>query len=318
MLSKYQELRKRITGPIFSIVTPFLQDDSIDYNSLENYITKAHESGAKHFYVMAYNSRYSQLTDDEILELNGFVAKKVKSLDTNHIVIVGDPIHCSTKTSIKFAQHAKESGADIISLIVREKLYSNEQVVTHFNEVMKHSDTAILIHEMPFLSGFNGSNIDWPVDLVEELIKKDQIVALKEDAKNDDLTAEIVKKFKDDVAIIVSGGGKERWQKFYPIGCTSWLNGIGVFEPKLATVFWKAVQAGDTHITEAIINEIERPFFKECVSRYGWHLACKAALQARGLMIRKERLPMLELDEENYNKVKSVIESLPIERVINE
>ena len=70
---------------------------------------------------MAYNSRYSQLTHEEILELNEFCIRLVKKLDPNNIIIVGDPIHCSTKETIKFAFHAKDAGADLISLLVREK-----------------------------------------------------------------------------------------------------------------------------------------------------------------------------------------------------
>ena len=66
---------------------------------------------------MAYNSRYSQLTFEEIKILNEFVVKTVKAIDRNNIVIVADPPHCSTKISIEFAKHAEFVGADLISLL---------------------------------------------------------------------------------------------------------------------------------------------------------------------------------------------------------
>ena len=40
---------------------------------------------------MAYNSRFSELSWDEIKELNRFVVEAVKKMDKNNIVIVGDP-----------------------------------------------------------------------------------------------------------------------------------------------------------------------------------------------------------------------------------
>ena len=57
---------------------------------------------------------YSQLKHSEIKELNEFCISYLKRLDPSNIVIVGDPIHCSTKESIEFAQHAKDVGADLI------------------------------------------------------------------------------------------------------------------------------------------------------------------------------------------------------------
>ena len=55
---------------------------------------------------MAYNSRYSELSWEEIKELNYFVASKVKKLNKSNIVIVADPLHCSTKY-LRFCNHAE-------------------------------------------------------------------------------------------------------------------------------------------------------------------------------------------------------------------
>ena len=86
---------------------------------------------------MAYNSRFSELSWEEIKELNKFVVSRVKDLNSSNIVIVADPLHCSTEISIDFCKHAKEINADIISLIFREKFYSEEQVFTHYESVQK-------------------------------------------------------------------------------------------------------------------------------------------------------------------------------------
>ena len=99
-----EALRSRIEGPVFSIMTPFREDESIDYPTLERSLERIHEAGGRIFYAMAYNSRYSQLDDEEILDLNSFVVEKVKSLDPGHLCIVGDPIHCSTRRSERARQ----------------------------------------------------------------------------------------------------------------------------------------------------------------------------------------------------------------------
>ena len=97
----------------------------------------------------------------------------------------------------------------------------------------------ILIHEMPFISGHGGHTINWPISLLDKLADIPNIIAIKEDAKNDDYSHEVIRTIKDRLSIIISGGGKRQWLQFADQGCQAWLNGIGVFEPKLAILFWK-------------------------------------------------------------------------------
>ena len=79
-------------------------------------------NGAKRFYAIAYNSRYSQMRHTEIKSFNKFCIETIKKLDNKNIIVVGDPIHCSTEESLEFTLHAKENGADLISLLLRKNI----------------------------------------------------------------------------------------------------------------------------------------------------------------------------------------------------
>lgn len=316
MTNHLQSIKEKIKGPVFSIITPFARDESIDYDTLEKYINFLYQGGARIFYVMAYNSRFSELTFDEIKALNKFVVEKAKALDSENIVIVADPIHCSTQVSIEFARHAEEVGADIISLIFREKFYFEDQVYKHYEMVAKSIGIGILIHEMPFISGLGGHTMDWPVSLLDRLADIENIIAIKEDAKNDELTLQIVNKLKNRIAIITSGGGKRQWLAYVEHGCQAWLNGIGVFEPRLATNFYQFYLSGNKDRYMNIINKIEVPFFDTIVKKFGWHLSIKSAMEAYGVMSRYERMPMVPLPDDKHNEVKALIDCLPIHDVL--
>lgn len=317
-MTNFTELKNKINGPVFSIITPFKEeDDSIDFESLEKYVELIYNSGGRIFYVMGYNSRFSELSWDEIKELNTFVTKKVKSLDQENIIIVADPLHCSTKVSIEFANHAKEIGADVISIICREKYYSEEQIFLHFKMISDAADIGILVHEMPFLSGYGGPPVHWSIPLVDRIAGIEQVVAVKEDAKDDELSAKIINQIKDKAAIVISGGGKRQWLQFADIGCQSWLNGIGVFDPRLAVKFWEDYQNDNEKGYMDIINKIEVPFFEQGVKKYGWHLTIKAALEALDIMPRYERMPLLALSDDDAATVEQLIHSLPVEEVLS-
>lgn len=317
MKPEHAQLRDKIQGPVFSILTPFeAGTENIDYGRLESYLQRIYDSGGRHFYVMAYNSRYSQLTWDEIKELNQFVANRAKQLDSNNTVIVADPVHCSTKIAIEYAQHAEQIGADVISIIVRERFYSEEQILQHFKMVSDSIGIGILVHEMPFLNGLGGPPVNYPISLLDRLADIPNVMAVKEDAKDDAFSAEVIKTIKDRVAIVISGGGKRQWMRFADQGCQAWLNGVGVFEPKLATMFWNAWQADQKSVCDQIVNEIEVPFFAQGVQKFGWHLTIKSALEVRGVMSRLDRMPLMPLNNEQHQHIESLMSTLPIDSLI--
>ena len=127
----------------------------------------------------------------------------------------------------------------MISLIVRERFYSNEQIFKHFEMVNSSCSIGILIHEMPFLSGLGGPLVNWPLPLLDRVADLPNVIAIKEDAKDDEYSNKVVSLLKDRLSIIISGGGKSQWLRFAEQGCQALLNGIGVFEPRLATAFGK-------------------------------------------------------------------------------
>ena len=265
----FSSLNERLKGCFYTIFTPFSQDGSINFESLEAYLHTLYSQGARKFYAMAYNSRYSQLKHSEIKDLNEFCVSYLKKLDPSNIVIVGDPIHCSTSESLEFAQHARDIGADLISLIVREKYFSDDQILDHFSQVAGGSNIPILVHEMPFLSGFDGTQMHWPKSLIMSLPKIPQIVALKEDAKNFEITKTALE-LEPHIRIIIAGI-KRSFLQYKPYGACAYLNGISIIDARIGETFWKAYTENDETTINFILEKLESPFFDVCAAKYGWH-----------------------------------------------
>jgi len=300
----YEHLKQGLEGCVYTVFTPFDEQENIDYESLERYLNHLYIGGARKFYVMAYNSRYSQLKHSEIMELNEFCIKLLKRLDPENLVVVGDPIHCSTKESTEFAVHAKETGADLISLIVREKYFNDEQILDHFAEVGRNSNMPILVHEMPFLSGYDGTQMHWPHSLFRKLPSIPEIVALKEDAKDFETTC-LALELEPRIRVVIAGR-KSTLMQYKPFGAMSYLNGISMLDARIGEAFWKAWKNDDQCTIEFILNQLEAPFFDQCASKYGWHRTNKALLQAAGFMHRRDRMPLKHLNDIEYQEVVTV------------
>lgn len=300
----FDSLKDTLSGCFYTIFTPFCEDESIDYESLGRYLSTLYRQGARRFYAMAYNSRYSQLKHSEIMELNEFCIRFLKRLDRNSTVIVGDPIHCSTRETIEFTQHAKDTGADLVSLIVREKYFADEQILDHFAEVGRTTNMPILVHEMPFLSGYSGNQMHWPRSLITSLPRIPEVVALKEDAKDFEVTRTTLE-LEPRVRIIIAGT-KKSFLRYKAYGARAYLNGVSIIDARIGETFWKAYLEDDEETMEFILREIEAPFFELCAAKYGWHRTNKALIQAAGLMHRRDRMPLKHLSDEEFVLVQNV------------
>ncbi len=300
----FEDVKERLQGCVYTIFTPFDAEEKVDYTALDSYLEHMYRTGARKFYAMAYNSRYSQLTHAEIMELNAFCIRKVKALDPKNVAIVGDPIHCSTKETTEFSRHAKEHGADLVSLLVREKYFSDEQIMDHYAEVGRDANIGMLVHEMPFLSGMNGLQMHWPKSLFLELPKVPEIVALKEDAKDFETTC-LALSLEPRIRVVIAGR-KSTFMNYRPHGARAYLNGISMLDARIGETFWNAYESGDQAKIKFILEKLEAPFFDRCCAKYGWHRTNKALLQAAGFMHRRDRMPLKHLNDSEYALVEEV------------
>ena len=208
---KIDNIKEKLEGPVFTVFTAFSSTGEINYDQIEQYIHYLYSSGVKNFYVMPYNSRYSQLKESEIFELNKFVIKTTKNLDKTNFVIVSDCIHGPTSLSADYGYDAFNQGADMFASIVREKYFSNIQIIKHFDYLSQKLKMPLLVHEMPFLSGYDASIFKWPISLLRELKNIDNILAIKEDAKDVNYGIEVIKVLEPEVKVVFAG--KKRYIK---------------------------------------------------------------------------------------------------------
>lgn len=302
MKLKNDDLKNLLEGPIFTVFTAFSEQGKINFTQMESYLNFLYENNVRNFYVMPYNSRYSQLREKEIFEVNSFVINTVKNLQKDNLVIVSDCIHGPTELSLDYGYAAFEEGADIFASIVREKYFSDSQIFDHYKKLSDDLKMPLLIHEMPFLSGYDAKNMRWPLSLLEKLIFIENVVAIKEDAKDLEYGKKVIEICEPEVRVIFAG--KKRYiYDLFQFGLKSYLNGTSIVNPNIAFTFWNSLQKNDLKKVEYILENIEDPFWNQIVTEFGWHRSNKAILQAFNLMDRFDRLPMQHLNQEEFNKV---------------
>lgn len=297
-----------LRGAVFSVPMFFKQDKSVDFHSLKSYlITCLKSEGVEAIFSMAYNTRYRQLTDEELFEVNKLCCQLANKY--NKKAIIGHAYTITNSELNDYCNAIKKYNPYAISLLYPERYYGIDSALIDFFSIPKKSGIPVLIHEQKLVSGFDGSLIDWPKELLTAVFQDSNVIAVKEDSKNDQITADVMnmsRKFNFDV--IVAGGGKKRVRKLIKeIDLKCWLNGSLMLFPEISKQVCDAYLNQNEAFTNMYEEKIETPYFDEVISKLGWHVGHKAALHILGYCELEERNPMPTISKDKLEIYKSLI-----------
>ena len=303
----------KLKGSIFSIPMFFKKDKSIDFVSLEKYIAKCLKNpGVELIYAMSYNTRFKQLSLDEIIEVSKLCCELAKSYDKK--AIIGHPYTITNDKLHDYCQLVKKYNPYAISVLYPERYYGKNQPLVDFYSIPKRSNLNVLVHEQKLVSGFDGSLIDWPDDLIGEVFKDENIIAVKEDSKNDIITSKILKiSKKSGLNVIVAGGGKKRARKLMKeANLQCWLNGSLMLFPEICDKVIEAYLYGDENLISWYEENIETPYFDKFITKVGWHIGHKAALHFLGYCELEERAPMCQMSYQELDNYIDLLNKLKV------
>jgi dihydrodipicolinate synthase/N-acetylneuraminate lyase len=294
----------KVTGPVIPLPVPFKEDQSVDLNSLSNYVKFLADNGIPNVMTTVGTSRYNLLTWDEMKAVNETV---VNAAAGKINTIVANPTTGGVHAAIDFGKHAQSIGADFYLVYFPERHYGDDNTYAFFKEITDHVSTPILIHEMPMRNGMGPGTVQYSIDLLHRLLDIETIVGLKEEALDPEYSNEVLKAVVDKSVIIGAGGGMSRYlQRDYALGAKAFLGGIGNCVPSLELEFFEAITGGNQSRAEEIVNDIELPLFADTVP-IGWHPSLKGMLSIMGLLPKYERKPMKQLSEDEMAHLKAAL-----------
>ena len=294
-MSKFEDLRQKIKGPVFAVCPAFNEDHSFDPDGTAAYVDFLINRGAEILMVTAGTSRFNLLSKEEVLALNEIVVSRSKG---KAISIAANQMIGSTAEAITYAQHAESIGADILLLYYPERHYSDDYVVSYFDAVAKSSDVGLMIHANPFRNARAGGmpTVNYSVGLCKRLAAIPNVVGMKEEHANTVHTYKLATQVGDQMSFIVAGGSMRLFLSNVLYGTHGFLTGVGNFIPEVEIDFYEHCQKGEYDKALEIVTQIEEPFFNAAMPM-GWHGAMKGALDILGIMKAHERPPLMPANE---------------------
>lgn len=173
------------TGSGVAIVTPFHEDESIDYDKLDRLIDYHCNHGTDSIIICGTTGESAAMTEEEHLECIKFAIDRTKGRIP---VIAGTGSNC-TRTAAAMSKEASEYGAD--GLLVVTPYYNKATqagLVAHYSAIAKEAKAPIVMYNV---ASRTGCNLE-PATVAEIVKEVDNVTAIKEASGNISQVAKIM------------------------------------------------------------------------------------------------------------------------------
>ena len=286
----------KIKGTGVALITPFNEDFSIDYASLEKLINHQIDGAIDYLVVMGTTGESVVLSKSEKREVVDFC----KKINAGRLPII---LGLGSNNTFALVEEIKSTEFDGIDAVLSVSPYYNkptqEGIYLHYKMIAEVCPLPIILYNVP---GRTASNIssETTLRLANDF---ENIVAVKEASGDLQQIAEIIEKRPAD--FLVLSGDDSLTSKMIAMGGDGVIAVIGQSHPKDFSAMVRAGLKGDIEKANQLhekLNPIYEPLYID-----GNPAGIKATLNIMGICKNILRPPLVGVTEKTYNNLKRFI-----------
>ena len=289
---------KELKGTFVVMVTPFDENQNINFKAMEENIEWYIEKGAHGLIPLGSTGEFASLTEKERYKIAEFVVKVTK----NRVpVCIGTTSETTVKT-LEYTQHAEKIGADAV-LILPPYYYNplQEEIIYHYETISDAVNIPIMIYNNPGTSG-----VDIQLETVLKLAKKENIKYIKE--SNGDITRlREIERLSHRNIITFCGSEKLVFESFF-LGAQGWVSVISNALPELSSAIYEETVINKNYKRAQEIYNVILPLCIELEESGKLVQIIKYCMDRRGANGGNFRSPRLPLSKEYCKKIDRLLE----------
>lgn len=284
-------------GVLPALVTPFTNDNNIDAESFRNIVNHVEEGGVSGVVVSGTTGESATLSTGEHKELINLC------VDCSTVPVVAGTGSNNTLEAVELTKHAADAGAD--GALIISPYYvkpNNTGLIAHFKKIAESADLPIILYNVPTRTGQ-----DMPLEVIIELSKVENIVALKDASGNLVKVSQILEQTMDEDFVVLSGEDDLTFP-ILAMGGAGVISVIANIVPEMMVKLYAAVKAADLETARKLHFEMApliRALFTETNP-----IPVKRAVELLGLSSGTMRLPLAPLSEKNSVELENILRSM--------
>jgi 4-hydroxy-tetrahydrodipicolinate synthase len=290
-----------ISGSAVALVTPFLQDGSIDNDALRRLVQFHIKAGTDIIIPCGTTGESPTLSGKEQVD----IIRIVKDEAGDKIMIAAGAGTNATSHAVELAQNAEKAGASaILSVAPYYNKPSQEGIYQHYKHIAQAVSVPIIIYNVPGRTGCNVS-----ASTILRLARDfENIAAVKEASDNFSQIAELLEERPEDFAVLT--GEDSLILPFIAMGGDGVISVAANEVPYQVKQLVEAAKQGNLEEAQSIIS-IYRTLFKLNFIESN-PVPVKYALSRMGMIEETYRLPLVPLSTENKALIDKELEILEL------
>ena len=290
-----------LKGMGVALITPFKEDESVDYEALGRLVDFQLQNGTDYLVVLGTTAETPTLTEQEKKEIVSMVVSKVRGRIP---VVLGVGGNC-TRSVVEKLKHDNFDGIDaILSVVPYYNKPSQEGIYQHYKAISEATDLPIILYNVP---GRTGVNMTAETTL---RVARDfkNVVAVKEASGNITQMDDIIKNKPSNFDVISGDDGIT-----FPLITLGAVGVISVIVNSFLKEFSKMVRLalnGDYNNALTIHHRFTELI--ELLFVDGNPAGAKSILNAMGYIENKLRLPLVPTRITTFEKIRLVLRELSI------
>jgi len=285
-------MKNKFTGTGVALITPFKNDNSVDYSALKKLVEFQINNGIDYLVILG--------TTGESVTLNSTERKKIIQTiieaNNNRLPLVLGIGNNNTNQLIEDIKNTDLSSIDaILSVSPFYNKPTQEGIYQHFKAVAKSTQKDIILYNVPHRTG---KNID-PKTIIRLANEFDNIIAIKDAAGDMQQTFEILKN-KPNGFLVISGDDG--------LALSSVLAGgsgvISVIGQGMPNEFSKMINLGlEGKNQKAFEIHYNLMNLTDLIFQEGNPAGIKAILNHKGICETQVRLPLIKVSDKLHNNI---------------
>ena len=293
--------RINLKGLGVALITPFKEDDTIDYTALGKLIEHLIQNSIDYLVVLGTTAETPTLSAQEKKEVVSFVKERINGRIP---IVLGVGGNC-TKSVVDQLKNDDYEGIDaILSVVPYYNKPSQEGIYQHYKAIAQATELPIILYNVPGRTGVN-MTAETTLRIAREF---ENVVAIKEASGNIVQMDDIIKNKPADFMVISGDDGITF--PLITLGAVGVISVIGNAFPKEFGRMVRLALNGDYDSALRIHHEFTELFSLLFVD--GNPAGVKAMLNAMGYIENKLRLPLVPTRITTYEKMRVVLDNLNI------
>lgn len=289
-------------GAGVAIVTPFTDNNQVDYDKLGELIDFQVENGTDCIIICGTTGESSTLTHEEHLDCIRYAVKKTAGRIP---VVAGTGSNC-TETAIYLSQEAEKAGADGLLLVTPYYNKATQNgLIKHFTAIADAVKLPVILYNVPSRTGCN----ILPETAVALARNVKNIVGIKEASGNISQVAKLAA--LADGAIDIYSGNDDQIVPILSLGGVGVISVLSNIAPKQTHDIVAEYLAGNTEKSAKLqLKAIELCGALFCEVN---PIPVKAGLNMMGFQVGNLRAPLTEMEPQNQEKLKKAMKEYGIQ-----